>query len=106
MNAAVESSSPSTEATGAPWWKFGHVWMIIAGPATVVVAGFITGWIAISGQDPVIDPNYYQNGLRINQQLAHPDKALAPAVQGRNHAASPPQPGQSDTDTSSTTPTQ
>lgn len=92
---AASSSRQTAEPPCAPWWKFGHVWLLIAGPATVVVAGVITGWIAVHGQDPVIDPNYYQNGLRINQQLARPDKALAPALQGRNHAASPlaPMPG-------------
>jgi hypothetical protein len=26
----------------APWWRFGHVWLVIAGPAVVVVASFVT----------------------------------------------------------------
>ena len=39
----------------APWWKFGHVWMVIAGPALVVVASFATYYIAVSGMDKVID---------------------------------------------------
>ena len=90
---AAPSTRPTAEPPCAPWWKFGHVWLLIAGPATVVVAGVITGWIAVHGQDPVIDPNYYQNGLRINQQLMqHSEKTLAPAIQGRNHAASPTAP--------------
>lgn len=85
----ASSSRPAGEPPSGPWWKFGHVWLLIAGPTTVVVAGIITGWIAVHGKDPVIDPNYYQNGLNINRQLQHPEKALAPAQQGRNHAASP-----------------
>lgn len=89
MTAASATRRPATEPPSGPWWKFGHVWLLIAGPVTVVVAGFVTGWIAVHGKDPVIDPNYYQNGLRINQQLQHPEKALAPAQQGRNHAISP-----------------
>jgi hypothetical protein len=24
--------------SSAPWWKFGHVWLVISGPAIVVVA--------------------------------------------------------------------
>jgi hypothetical protein len=31
-----------------PWWKFGHVWLVIVGPALVVVASFITLYLAIT----------------------------------------------------------
>jgi hypothetical protein len=54
-----------------PWWRHGMVWLVIGGPAAVVVAGFATLAIAIANPDPV---------------LATSD---TPAVQGRNHAASP-----------------
>ena len=59
-----------------PWWKFGHVWLVIAGPAAVVIAGLATAWIAVRHPDPVLAP----------------EQALVPAVQGRNHAATPPRP--------------
>lgn len=75
-----------------PWWKFGFVWMLIAGPALVVVAGFVTFWIAVTHPDPVVDPDYYRKGLEINQTLQNqPDLRLAPALTGRNHAATPPE---------------
>jgi len=81
----------------APWWKFGHVWMVIAGPAIVVVAGFITLYLAITRPDPVLSEDYYQKGININKALesqAKADKAaqeaylasMAPAAQARNHA--------------------
>ncbi|MDW5442774.1 FixH family protein [Polaromonas sp. SM01] len=73
----------------APWWKFPLVWMVIAGPAAVVVAGFVTLWLAIRTPDPVVAGDYYRQGIRINQTLADRDKSLAPALQGRNHAATP-----------------
>lgn len=73
----------------APWWKFPLVWMVIAGPAAVVVAGFITLWLAIRTPDPVVAGDYYRQGININQTLADRDKSLAPALQGRNHAATP-----------------
>ncbi|MEO8021644.1 FixH family protein [Polaromonas sp.] len=73
-----------------PWWKHGHVWLLIAGPAAVVVAGFATAWIAVSYPDPVVAEDYYRRGVEINKTLAAQDKALMPAVQGRNHAATPP----------------
>ncbi|MCE1249878.1 MAG: FixH family protein [Comamonadaceae bacterium] len=73
-----------------PWWKYGHVWMLIAGPAIVVVAGFVTLWLAVRQPDPVIAEDYYRQGLEINKTLAaQGEKGLAPAMQGRNHAATP-----------------
>lgn len=77
----------------AAWWRHGHVWLLIAGPAAVVVAALVTAWVAVSHPDPVLAEDYYQRGLRINDTLAA-RKALAPALQGRNHAATPlPTPG-------------
>ncbi len=71
----------------APWWKFGHVWMVIAGPAIVVVASFVTFYLAASGKDPVVDEDYYRKGIEINKTLADNPSSLAPATQARNHAA-------------------
>ena len=74
-----------------PWWKYGHVWLIIAGPAIVVVAGFFTLWLAVSQPDPVVAEDYYQRGLDINKTLAEEGRqsSMQPAVKGRNHAATP-----------------
>ncbi|QJW84228.1 nitrogen fixation protein FixH [Ramlibacter terrae] len=72
-----------------PWWKHGHVWLLIAGPAAVVVAGFATLWIALATPDPVVAPDYYRRGIEINKTLGAPDRAHLPAVQGRNHAVTP-----------------
>lgn len=73
----------------APWWKFGHVWMVFAGPAVVVVASLITVYIAMTRIDPVIDENYYQKGIDINKTLSKQalEASLAPAMKARNHAA-------------------
>ena len=54
-----------------PWWRVGLVWIVIAGPLAVVVAGVATSVIAFRGADIVV-------------------KTVAtPAVQARNHAAAP-----------------
>ena len=73
-----------------PWWQFGHVWLIISGPAVVIVAGFVTLVIAIRVPDPVLAEDYYRRGLDINKTLAA-EKAmqLAPAMQSRNHVVTP-----------------
>jgi hypothetical protein len=87
MNALASKPSSGTGRTAEPWWKFPYVWMVIAGPAIVVVAGFVTLWLAIRTPDPVISADYYRQGLEINKTLA--DKKLLPAQAGRNHAATP-----------------
>lgn len=69
--------------TAQAWWHFGHVWLIIAGPAIVVVAGFITLWLAIRTPDPVITPQDYRPGLELNKV---DPSSVAPAMQARNHA--------------------
>ncbi|ROZ75440.1 FixH family protein [Ramlibacter sp. WS9] len=76
-------------AQSAPWWRFPFVWMVIAGPAAVVLAGVATAFIAVRTPDPVVADDYYRRGIQINQTLAEQRKALLPAVQGRNHAATP-----------------
>ncbi|MDR0202513.1 MAG: FixH family protein [Delftia acidovorans] len=88
---APAQAAPHPDA-GKPWWKFGHVWLVVAGPAAVVVAAVITAVIAINGADPVIDPDYYRNGITINERadgVREVPKSMAPAVTGRNHAATP-----------------
>ena len=87
----MSTVSSSATPAAAPWWKFGHVWLVLAGPLVVIVAGFITLWLAMSRPDPVVAEDYYQRGIDINKTLAHPEKSLAPAMKGRNHAATPPE---------------
>ena len=78
-----------TAPCSQPWWKYGYVWLVIAGPAVVVVAGLVTAWLAMRSPDPVLAQDYYRRGVEINKTLAK-NKALMPALQGRNHAATPP----------------
>lgn len=59
-----------------PWWRHGMVWLIIGGPAAVVVAGFATLAIAIAYPDPVLS-------------TSDGNHADAPALKARNHAAEP-----------------
>jgi hypothetical protein len=74
---------------GQPWWKFGHVWLVISGPAVVVVAGFVTLYLAHSGSDQLVDADYYRKGIEINKSLEKQPAELTPAVAARNHIATP-----------------
>ena len=40
-----------------PWYREPWPWILMAGPAIVVVASFITLWLAVTGADPVIADN-------------------------------------------------
>ncbi len=75
--------------TSAPWWRFGHVWLVLAGPAVVVVASFVTLYLAVTRPDPVVTEDYYRKGIEINKTVANTTAtgSLAPALQARNHAA-------------------
>ena len=66
---------------GQPWWRFSLVWMVIGGPAVVVVAGFITLYIAVTNPDPVLNVTP-RTSQQERQGITH-----VPAMQGRNHAA-------------------
>lgn len=70
-----------SEHADQPWWRFGLVWMVVAGPAVVVVAGLATFYIAASNPDPVLTVTP-RTATQERQGITH-----APAMQGRNHAA-------------------
>ena len=69
-----------------PWWSFGMVWMVIAGPAVVVVAAFVTLYLAITIPDPVL-PNEALNPRNAMENQGKLEAAMAPAMQARNHAS-------------------
>ena len=72
-----------------PWWTHGHVWLIISGPLVVVIASFVTFYLAAHGQDPVLSTQ------EVNAQTQSGGGiTLAPAVQARNHAATGEMPDQ------------
>lgn len=83
-----QQNTAAAQSSG-PWWKFGYVWMIIAGPVSVVVAGIVTLWFIMGTPDPVIEEDYYRKGLEINKTLDAADADMTPAMKGRNHAATP-----------------
>lgn len=94
MSVSPSPSPGHTDARNAPqqdsgpWWRHPLMWLVVGGPALVVVAGIVTAWIALSAPDPVVEPDYYRKGLEINRTLEQ-QRALAPAQQGRNHAVTP-----------------
>jgi hypothetical protein len=62
----------------SPWWRHRMMWLVVGGPLLVVVAATATAVIAIRGADPVLQVT-----------AAQPKHKEAPAMQARNHAATP-----------------
>lgn len=94
----MTSNSASTVGNGAaaappavrPWWRHGHLWLVIAGPAIVVVASIGTAVIAARGADTLVDESAWRRSS-LQQQRAE-ERARVPALQARNHAATPAAP--------------
>lgn len=60
-----------------PWYKQRWPWLLIAGPATVVVAGVITVWLAVVSNDGLVTDDYYKQGLAVNQRLHREEQATS-----------------------------
>jgi hypothetical protein len=58
-----------------PWYREGWPWLLMAGPASVLVAGAATIWIAIASADGLVAEDYYKQGLAINRVLAREETA-------------------------------
>lgn len=81
----TSAANPSTApAQPAPWWSYRMLWLVIGGPLVVVVASLITGYIAMSGQDPVLMREEVPDTAATAKGAA---ESMTPAVQARNHAA-------------------
>jgi len=75
----------ANSARTQPWYREPWPWILMAGPATVVVAGLITAWIAFHGEDGLVVDDYYKQGLAINQTLGRSEAAERLGVQAELH---------------------
>ena len=58
-----------------PWYKERWPWILMSGPAAVILAGIATTWIAFAGADGLVADDYYKRGLAVNAQLAREQAA-------------------------------
>jgi len=70
---ALNASAPRP----TPWHRQRWPWLLMMGPAIVIVAGFLTLWLAISSDDGLVADDYYKRGLAINRTLERGDRADA-----------------------------
>jgi hypothetical protein len=80
MPSAVQSDE-------GPWWKYGHVWLVVSGPLAVILASFFTFYLAYAGMDVVVTEADFRPGAQHMQGQGAASPNLAPALMARNHAA-------------------
>jgi uncharacterized protein len=59
----------------APWYRQLWPWLLISGPAAVLIAGAVTTWIAFASADGLVAEDYYKQGLAVNKVLAREERA-------------------------------
>jgi hypothetical protein len=65
----------SPKLAPAPWYRHRWPWLLMSGPAVVVVAGIFTAWLAISRADALVADDYYKQGKAINKDLRRDHEA-------------------------------
>ncbi len=66
-----------------PWYRQFWPWFLIMLPASVVVAGFSTLYIANRHADDLVADEYYKEGLAINRQLEKKERAAHRGIEAR-----------------------
>jgi len=67
----------------APWYRQPWPWFLISLPATAVVAGLVTYYIAARGFDGPVVADYYKQGLAINEEIGRSDLARTLGVEAK-----------------------
>ena len=70
------SKNVENETQIKPWYKQFWPWFVISLPASAVVAGIITVFIAFDNADSLVVDDYYKAGLAINDQVQLQKNAL------------------------------
>lgn len=58
-----------------PWFRQSWPWFLIALPATAVIAGFITFWLAVESDDGLVADDYYKQGLALQKSIVRDHEA-------------------------------
>jgi hypothetical protein len=77
LSSGIKSAAPPS------WWKYGYVWLVIAGPLIVVVAAIFTAVLAFNSNDVIVSDNDPKTAALANY------RSLVPAQTASYHAATP-----------------
>lgn len=76
------NNSMTLKNDNKPWYKDRWPWILMAGPGIVIVAGFITLWLAVVSYDGLVTDDYYKQGLAVNQSLQRDHQAESLGLHG------------------------
>ena len=77
-------TGPQSNSTKpAPWYKHRWPWILMSGPAAVVVAGFYTFYLAKTHADEMVTDDYYKEGKYINLQIERDEAAAQRHIQAQ-----------------------
>jgi hypothetical protein len=78
----------NTAPRATPWYRQLWPWLIMAPPFVSVIAGIALAWTAVVSNDGLVTPDYYKQGIEINQRLTR-EQAANCAVKDRACLNSP-----------------
>jgi hypothetical protein len=78
---STRASSAQADPAAPPWWRVGMVWLVVGGPALVVVASLATAVVAWRGADEVLVHTASAREVPVRPT------SETPALTARNHAA-------------------
>jgi len=67
----------------SPWYRERWPWILMSGPAAVIVAGAVTTWIAFATSDGLVADDYYKRGLAVNVVLEREQAAAKRGIAAR-----------------------
>ena len=67
--------NPAAPPPVTPWYRQLWPWLLMSMPATAIVAGAITLWLALSTNNSLVVDDYYREGKAINLTLARDKQA-------------------------------
>ncbi|HEY6897915.1 MAG TPA: FixH family protein [Rhodocyclaceae bacterium] len=66
-----------------PWYREPWPWILRSGPALVIIASFISAWIAIRSDDGLVEDDYYRKGLAAEKTVARSELAAKQGIEAR-----------------------
>ena len=73
----------SMTAPVTPWYRQAWPWFLISLPATAVIAGSFTFYLAARDWDGPVAKDYYKQGLAINEELSRSTRARELGISAR-----------------------
>ncbi len=64
-----------TPGDGLPWYRHSWPWLIVGLLGVSIVGSIATVFIAYAGRDPLVQEDWYDQGVAINDELARRDEA-------------------------------